>query len=356
MRRFTPIASAVLLLAATQLRGEEVPPWLSKVSIHGYISQAYAVSSDYQLLGIPTEGTTDYRDLALQFRFDVDRKNTFAIQMKEERRGESPREGDDVAIDWGFYQHNFSDRLALKAGRIPLPLGIYNEASGAAITYPFFRPPNEFYDRQFSSKTLEGILTSTTFGPADGWHFDFDGYAGQWNLDDWESNERVDARDAWGGQVWANAPWPGVRFGGGAYRCTVEHPGGESTDYLMLHGSAEVSIERWQLAAEYLGGDLAEYGDYRAWYGQVGFEITPRFSIHARGAVARAELPGNGHLVSATLSEDLGIALNYQVHPALLLKLEGHTNDGFLREDIDRNIYADPSSTRYLIASIAASF
>ncbi|MHB0972107.1 MAG: hypothetical protein ACYC7A_17425 [Thermoanaerobaculia bacterium] len=346
----------VVLLAAANVAAEDVPDWLSKVSIHGYVSQAYAVSSDYQLLGIPTEGTADYRDLALQFRFDADRRNSFVLQAKEERRGDSPRQRDDAGLDWGFYQHNLSDRFALKAGRIPLPLGIYNEASGAATTYPFFRPPNEFYDRQFTSKTLDGVLASGSFGRAGGWTYDIDGYAGEWALDDWESYEQIEARDAYGAQIWANAPWPGMRVGTGAYACTVELNGGETVRYVMLHGSAEAHLDRWLLAAEYFSGDLAYYGDYRAAYGQIGYDITSRFSVHARGAVARAELPGNGHLVEATLSEDLALALNYQVHPALLLKVEGHTNEGFLREDVARNLYADPERTRYLIISIAAGF
>ncbi|HEY5610546.1 MAG TPA: hypothetical protein VIL97_05020, partial [Thermoanaerobaculia bacterium] len=112
----------------------------------------------------------------------------------------------------------------------------------------------------------------------------------------------------------------------------------------------------WLLASEYFSGNLEYYGRYRAWYGQIGFEVSPRISVHARGAVARANVPSNGHFLRATISEDLGLSLNYAIHPALLLKLEGHTNEGFLREDIPRNLYAQPSDTRYLIASVVASF
>lgn len=349
------IASLLVALAAVPLSAQEIPEWLAKLSIHGYISQAYAVSSDYQILGIPTDGTTDYRGLALQFRYDLDRDNVFALQLQQERRGKSRRENDDVELDWGFFQHNFSDRLAVKVGRIPLPLGIYNEAAGAATTYPFFRPPHEFYDRQLTSKTLDGLLTSASIGES-AWTFDVDGYFGQWALDDWESGEPVDARDAWGLQTWVNTPWPAVRFGGGAYRCTVEPGDGDTAEYVMLHGSAEVNLDRWQLASEYLSGDLAEYGRYRSWYSQIGYEVTRRFSVHLRGAISRATVPVNDHMVRATLSEDLAVALNFQLRPSLLLKVEGHTNEGFLREDVPVNLYADPASTRYFIASVAASF
>jgi hypothetical protein len=352
MRSF---ALVCLLLCASPV-GAQAPDWLSRVSVHGYLSQAYAVSEDHQIFGIPTDGTTDYRDLALQLRYDQNPKDSFVLQVRQQRLGDSPRASEDIELDWAFYQRRFSDRFALKAGRIPLPLGIFNEAGGAATTSPFFRPPNELYERQYTSKTLDGFLGTAAVGGARGWDFEVDGYAGQWALDYYDSGQRVDAREAWGAQVWANSPLPGVRVGGGAYRCTVEPPSGESADYLMVHGSAEADLERWRLAAEYLSGNLAEYGRYRAWYGQAGYQFTDRFSVHARGAVAEMRLPVNGHTMNARLSEDLGLSLNFAIQPSLLLKLEGHTNEGLLREDQPRDLYADPSTTRYLIVSLVASF
>src|SRR5688500_7853176 len=353
-RRFTFLA--IWVVAGGSLQAQEVPDWLSRVSIHGYVSQAWAVSDEHQIFGIPTAGTTDYRDLALQFRYDQDPKNAFALQLRQQRFGESPREVDDVELDWAFYQHRFSDRLSLKAGRIPLPLGIFNEAGGSATTSAFLRPPGEFYDRQYTSKTLEGALASVSIdGPA-GWTFDADGYFGQWAVDQWGETERVDARNAYGAQIWANTPLEGVRVGAGAYRCDIEPAGGPAADYLMIHGSIDADLDRWRFAVEYLGGNLDTYGRYRSWYGQAGFQVSPRFSVHVRRTVARMHVPANGHSVDADVSDDLGVSLNYAIHPAVLFKLEGHTNEGLLRDDVPRNLYASPSETRYLIASVVASF
>ncbi|HEY0143841.1 MAG TPA: hypothetical protein VGF48_23340 [Thermoanaerobaculia bacterium] len=336
--------------------GQQGPEWLSKLSIHGYISQAYAVSEDHQILGIPTDGTTDYRDLALQVRYDQDRKNAFVLQLRQERLGDSPRERDDVELDWVFYQRNVSDRLTLKAGRIPLPLGIFNEAGGPATTSPFFRPPSEFYERRYTSKTLEGVLGSVSLDARGGWSFDVDGYFGQWKVDYAEGGEQSTARNAWGGQVWANTPLQGVRAGAGVYRCDVEPPDGATADYLMLHASVEADLDRLRLASEYLSGNLDQWGRYRAWYAQAGFEVTRRVSVHVRGAVAHLTRPDYGYDTTTTISEDLGLSINYAVHPTITFKLEGHTNQGFLREDMPQNLYESPSETRYLIASVVASF
>ncbi len=354
MRPFALIA--VLGFVPAVALGQQAPEFWSRLSIHGYISQAYAVSEDYQILGIPTDGTTDYRDLALQFRYDQDRKNAFVLQLRQERLGDSPRQRDDVELDWAFYQRNISDRLTLKAGRIPLPLGIFNEAGGPATASPFFHPPNEFYERRYTSKTLEGALGSLSLGGPSGWSFDVDGYLGQWKVDYGDGSEQSDARNAWGGQVWANTPLPGVRVGAGAYRCDVVPPDGATADYLMLHASVEADLDRWRLASEYLSGNLDQWGRYRAWYAQAGYQISQRVSVHARGAVAHITMPVNGHEAEVTVSEDLGLAVNYAVHPAIVLKLEGHTHYGVLREDAPQNAYDSPSETRYLIASVVASF
>ncbi len=349
------IASACLLLAAP-LAAQRAPEWLARVSIHGYVNQAYAVSDDHPIFGIPTDGTTDYRDLALQFLYDPNRKHAQVVQLRHQRFGETDTRHDDVELDWAFYERSLSDRLSLKAGRIPLPLGIFNEAGGAAMTSPFFQPPNEFYDRRYSSKTLEGVLTSLSLGDAGGWTFDVDGYFGRWQVDQGRGDERADAKNAWGGQVWANTPLPGVRLGAGAYRCDVDQPAGAPAAYVMLHASVDADLDRWRLATEYMSGNLDRQRRYRAWYAQAGFEVTERLSVHARGSLSRIEVPVNGHSIEARLSEDLGLSINYALHPVVLLKLEGHTNDGLMREDIQRSFRDPPSNTRYLIASVVASF
>ena len=343
---------AVSFFLAGAARGEEGAEW-SKLSIHGYVSQAYAVSDEHQILGIPTGGTADYRDLALQFRYDANRHNAAVVQLRHARFGDSPRERDALEVDWAFLQHAFSDRFAVKAGRIPLPLGIFNEAGGPAGGSPFFRPPAELYERRYSSKTLDGALASLSLGDPAGWSFDVDAYAGRWEVD-YGQTQRADAKDAWGAQVWVNTPWTGVRAGAGAYRCEVYPPAGGEAEYLMVHASLEADLERWRLASEYIRGNLQTNGRYRAAYVQAGYAFTPRLSVHARGAVARIDTGGDG--LDADLSKDVALSINFSAHQHVLLKLEGHTNGGRLAEDRPYEGYPPPSRTRYLIGSITLTY
>ncbi|HEY0592584.1 MAG TPA: hypothetical protein VGF40_12510 [Thermoanaerobaculia bacterium] len=357
MTRSSPAALVVVLLASAPLAAQERPDWTSKISVHGYLTQAYAISEDHPIFGIPTDGTTGYRDLALQLRYDPNEKGAFVLQLRHQSRGERKDVDDEgVDLDWAFYQRKLSERLTVKAGRIPLPLGIFNEAEGAGTLSPFYQPPWEFYDRQYTSRTLEGVLGSYSVPAGGGWSLDTDAYFGRWRLEDYDEGQGADASDAWGAQVWANTPIAGVRIGAGAYRCTVEPPADAPADYVMLHGSVDADLDRWRFAAEYLSGNLDTYGRYRSWYGQAGYQLTDRLSVHARGTVATLDYRGYGHSVEGRLSEDLALVANYAVAPSVVFKLEGHTNEGFLRDDRPLNLYAEPSRTRYMIASIAATF
>lgn len=347
-----------LLLIASPVAAQQLPRWLSRVSVHGYVSQAYGVSDEHQIFGIPTDGTSDLRDLALQFRYDQDPKNVFVVQFRQERLGESPMSQliDDIELDWAFYERKVNDNFSFKAGRIPLPLGIFNEARGVGTIFPFYRPALEFYEGQYTSKTVEGVLGSVSKDLLGGWSLDGDAYYGQWVVYQRSTVTEVDAKDAWGGQLWLNTPLPGLRFGGGAYRCTVEQEGDWDADYIMAHASIEADLDRWLLAAEFLQGDLSVGRSYDAWYGQIGTYLTPRISVHARVSRANIRVPSNGRPLDRSVSDDLGVAINYAFHPSLVLKVEGHTNEGLLNEEVPQSYYDAPGKTRYLIASIAATF
>ena len=71
------------LLASVTLAAQEAPDWRARLSVHGYVNQAYAVSDEHPIFGIPTEGTTEYRDVALQLRYDHDRRNNAVVQFRQ---------------------------------------------------------------------------------------------------------------------------------------------------------------------------------------------------------------------------------------------------------------------------------
>lgn len=332
------------------------------MAIHGYLSQAYARSDGHQILGIGDEGTSEYRDLALQFRYEQSPRSTFVIQLSHERLGDSPVSAlkDDMELDWAFYERRLTDALAIKVGRIPIPLGIYNESRDAGTTFPFYRPATGFYgEGQYTNETVEGAVLASSFPAMQSWRIEADVYYGQWRFIQEDFQTEAEARDAIGGQVWVNTPIIGLRFGGGFYRATVGNllyrPDGAKAVYQASHGSVEADFDRWSVALEALEVD-ADLGRYRSVYAQAGIQLDERWSIHGRLEHSALSLTAGRIVIDRRLDRDLAIGVNYSLAPSVLLKLEGHSNAGLLVEDVDVDITDPDYRTRYAIISLAASF
>ena len=78
-------------------------------------------------IGIPEDGTTDYRTLALQFRYDISDKDTMIIQLSSRALGIAPIGDleDEIELDWAFYERRVGDNTSIKIGRILIPIGIF---------------------------------------------------------------------------------------------------------------------------------------------------------------------------------------------------------------------------------------
>ena len=121
---------------------------------------------DEVVLGIPEDGTWDYRILALQFRYAISEKDTFIVQFSSRSLGESPINDleDEIELDWAFYQRKLGDSTRLKIGRVQIPFGIFNEIRDVGTILPFYRPPYVFYQEgSYTSETVDGIVLSHIF-------------------------------------------------------------------------------------------------------------------------------------------------------------------------------------------------
>ena len=125
-----------------------------------FLSQAYARSDDGVLFGIPHHGTTDYRDLALRLSYGLTTDDEVVVQLRNQRRGLDPRPGlrSDVDADWAFYEHRFGSGLDVRAGRTPVPVGIWNERREAGTRLPFFAAPAAVYQEGGAvNETVDGL-------------------------------------------------------------------------------------------------------------------------------------------------------------------------------------------------------
>lgn len=357
--RVLALAGAALLVASTA-RAQEAD--VRKLHVHGYFSQAYARSSELPVFGIPTgESTLDYRSAALQLRYAASDHDEVVLQFTHRRLGESlvstPENG--VELDWAFYQRLIGP-VSLRVGRVPMPIGIYNEMRDVGTLLPFYRAPGNVYLEGF--ETIDGVV------------LDY-----EHDLGDWRASASVIGGEAavqmpytapegpvllegrmnlmTGGQFWLHTPVPGVRLGTGVWRWrgAIALPGvvGEQTG-MFWTASADADLDRFYVRGEYQRGT---FGDMRAqmYYGQAGVELGRGFSLNAQGEVQDRAIDLPTATLEADFARDVALGINFAPTASLVLKLEGHRARGlFFDEYVDEG--GPPGRSNYMIASISVSF
>jgi hypothetical protein len=330
---------------------------LDRLQIHGYLSQGYATSSELPLFGIPTDGSTDYRNAALQFRYALSDADFAVIQLKHRRLGGSvlTADGNDVELGWAFYQRRFG-AASIRLGRIPLPGGIFNETRDVGTLLPFYRAPGNFYIEGIES--IDGVVGSFDL-PLGRWsletHLGYGGLgfeipivtpAGPALLAD-----RVESFTT--GQLWLNTPVPGVRIGANGARWRGESTAGETTQGLWIV-SVDASLDRGFARGEYREVDFTDFR-INTYYAQAGLRFGP-FSLNGQADFSDVQIPVSpiGPL-QFQAARDLALGVNFVHTPNLVYKLEAHRSRGS-----NFDVYLDPLAgqgrTNYFIGSVSVSF
>jgi hypothetical protein len=325
----------------------ETPPpaetsLLSKVTIHGYLSQAYAFSDGNQILGISHQGTFDYGNSALQIHGEMTAADSITIQLGHERNADSPFQATlpDVSLDWVFYEHRFGEST-IKVGRVKVPLGIYNEVRDVGTILPFYRPSRDFYGQgAFTLETVDGGLVSHHFSLGKGWDLSADAYFGNWEL-------------------FLDTPVDGLRLGlGGVKFNTTSTATTPRARWQEVHGSLQATFGRFEGEieakdenADLLTGDRL-YG-LKAAYVRLGVHLTSRLTVNGQIEAFRLAIAVLPKPIDFDRDEVLG--LSYQFRPDLVLKAEYHWNDGYFL-DTPPPIPGPKAKTQYGLVTLAASF
>jgi len=373
---------AVLLLLPTTLSAQ------SKLNIHGYLTQAYAISDGNKIFGISPHGTADYRNLALQFRYDANLSNTIVFQFSHERLGSCPIMllKEDVELDWGFFEHRFRNAISLKVGKIQIPLGIYNEIRDVGVLLPFYRLPYSPYgEGNYMNETINGVAISHTRSLFSDWSLEMNLYGGGWSWSEWytyynpfdgslivEVGES-DVENGAGSQLWLNFPVEGLRMGlngqfGHASGGILFKPDGwlGERNFNSLTFSVDGSFSRFYVRSEYArcGFSGTTFAVHLAYF-QTGIIMRDHLEFNFQAEVARGEdVPSealtslkNYDKIDREINRDYALGVNYSFSGGSLLRVEAHFNHGFLVENKEFSLLCrDPSYTRYLIFSFATSF
>jgi hypothetical protein len=338
-----------------------------RVVIHGYFSQAYANSSDHQLVGVPDSGTFDYRRMALLFRGNIGAKDTLVVQLAQRRLGESPvmQLEPDVKVDWAFYEHRFASETSLRVGRIPTPLGLYSETRYVGTLLPFYRAPYNFYQEgSFTSENVNGLRVAQTFGANRPWNLEAQAFGGGLSMiESYFGNvNRAHSDAVLGGQLWLGTPVEGLRFGVGGdvfdVKNTLLTDDGKDRWKTWI-ASAELARTRYRLQAEYSQIRLRDaQAVVKAYYAYAGFHLTEKLVAHAQHDRSSVTLGSGAPTTLPDFYTDTTLGLGYAFLPSVVAKAEYHWAKGRLIEDekVPLGPGFGPYKGNYVIVSVSASF
>jgi hypothetical protein len=324
-----------------------------KLSIHGYLTQGYAVSDSALTMGIPKEGTTDYRRAAILLRYASTDKDNFVLQLAHRRLGNSPSMAfeSDVKLDWAFYEHEFGTQTRMRVGKAPIPFGIYNETRYVGTQIPLYR-----------LTVMQPLFSESPFA------MEASAYAGSFSYLDFATvqvtpgnfqylGQRVRAQSALGGQLWISTPLEGLRFGGGGQRYTVDKAFFQprKTTFDGYFASVDGKFERFMLRSEFRHVDAKKIMKYNAWYTQGGVQLTSRLSINAQSERASYQVKTTTSNYKVQNSFDDAVGISWAVSPNLVFKVEGHQRKDHNVEGVS-NVLGTPAEGNYYISSLSVAF
>jgi hypothetical protein len=363
MTRSLRIAVALVSAAAAPLQAQEVS---DRLSIHGYLTQAYGRTSDLPMLGISKEGTTDYRAAAIQMRYGITDSDNFVLQLQHRRVGDHIMMSmtDDVEVDWAFYERKLPRSTSLRIGKMPIAVGIFNEVRDVGVLLPFHQAPDYLY--QNGLETIDGILLTHTIGAGRAFSLEVSGYAGEWNLIETDygvqGNRAATARNknTLGSRVWLTTPIDGLEFGVSVARYDatggLDRPAGVRTDNEAIVASINGDFTRFDLRGEYIKGSIEDdTKKYEAYYGQGGLQLSSLIQLNAQLQVSNILVQYPGFTWDVERGRDFALGVKLTPMPNLAIKLEGHRARGYVWSQPVNPMAPGPKG-RYVIGGIAVSF
>lgn len=369
---------AAVLLTATTTATAAAQDIAERIRIYGSLNAAYAKADNFPAGGITRRGTSDFRVIALQVRAQVSENGQLVTQLVSRRTGASVLNEATPGIypAWAYYEHRFDGGLRVKAGRTPLPRGIFNEIRYIGTLLPFYRVGGVVYGETL--EYLDGVTVARGF-PLFGKTGEVTVFGGGFDLNAILPDRagtpqllRIRLENTAGAQLWLPTPLPGVRLGGFAAR----YEAADRRPQMTYLGSIDGRWSRAFAQAEWTqflddAPKATDRTNYRAWYAQVGFKPTEKITVAGTYEQATNEFnfpaPISNSRVDLDLAKVLGAGVVWAPSSSVAVKVEARRQEGY-SWDVGVPTFVPPtrppftmgvapaSKGNFLIASIAATF
>jgi hypothetical protein len=364
------------------------------IDIHGFVSQGAFLSTENDYIEHSERGSLEFFEAALNASSQVTERLRAGVQLFTRDLG---AHGNYAAlIDWAFLDYRLRDWLGVRAGRLKLPYGLYNEFVDIdAARLPILMPDSLYQLRHrhaLLAHTGASVYGNHELGGAG--EIDYQLFLGTLFVDpDSEAVvvagpfqlREVDNKYVAGGQLLWRTPLDGLRLGA-SYLHTdfafhIQTDPLTASQLIMAElvppdfdGTFVLGQRDFDLivgSAEYTRGDLLVAAEYSRWmhratssvpllsperdedeerfYAMLAYRFTrwleagAYYSFHFRDADDR---DGSGERFTEphrAYQKDLAATVRFDVNDFWLWKLEGHYMDGSAGIILDEDL-ADPDN------------
>lgn len=331
--------------------------------VHGFVSQGFMITTDNNYLAESERGSFEFTEVGLNFTKSLTDELRVGVQIFARDLG--PIGNYDIQADWFYIDYRWADWLGLRAGRIKVPFGLYNEINDVdAARVPILLPQSIYpvANRDFLlAQTGVEVYGYVPLGAAGA--FDYRLYGGTILLEPsirpstpYEVEDLNIPYVVGGRLLWAT-PLQGLRAGGSVQLLRldtdllfdeevwmpVQAAGGLPADFMGIV-QVEIPALLWVGSIEYAAYDLVVAVEYSRWavdaessapalfpeaettsermYAMLGYRVSSWFepgiyySLFFPDVDERKGRQAQQHDLAATLRFDL--------NRHWLVKLEGH--------------------------------
>ncbi|HMJ90316.1 MAG TPA: hypothetical protein VK530_10890 [Candidatus Acidoferrum sp.] len=373
-------SESFLRFEGTDLHIGKLPP----ITFHGFASQGFLASTDYNYLGDSTDGSFEFTEIGINASFSPFKRTRITAQVFDFDLGDV--NNFKPFLDYASVEYTLNDYVGVRGGRVRRPGGIYNHIQDVDLARTSVLLPQGMYDarwRDFSTSIDGGVVFGNISMKKAG-SLSYEGFAGVMNLSADGGIARIIENglrskgggelDSFtspvivGGQLWWNTPVAGLRAGAMfanvfdfGYDISIDHPqvgliSVEDRSAIFAHMySVEYLWKSWTFQAEYFNFELdgtttqenAALGTSKSpsashsdtWY----FGAAYRFNKWIEAGAYYTEYYGNIDDRSGSklpvgsdgFQKDVALSLRFDPKDWWILKLEGHyiRGTGLLSDD-----------------------
>src|SRR5467141_4484390 len=146
--RFVLAVSALALVASRPAAAAELslPAELGQLQVHGFISQGFLYTTDNNYLANSSRGSFEFTELGLNFSLQPMDRLSLGLQIFSHDLG--PIGDYRATLDWYSVDYHWQDWLGVRAGRVKLPFGLYNDISDVDSARTAILLPPSIYPAQ----------------------------------------------------------------------------------------------------------------------------------------------------------------------------------------------------------------